>query len=42
MQPHPFTAKEKAGGYLPPPDGPVDFGATNVYRLWFSYEGIHD
>jgi hypothetical protein len=26
----------------PPPDGPVDFGVTNVHRLLWAYEGIFD
>ena len=26
----------------PPPNGPVDFGATGAQFLWWAYQGIHD
>ncbi len=25
----------------PPPDGPVDFGATSIQNLWWAYQGTH-
>src|ERR1017187_1191769 len=25
----------------PPPDGPVDFGATSIQSLWWAYQGTH-
>ena len=34
----PFIARNQMP---PPPDAPVDFGATSVQNLWFAYQGTH-
>ena len=43
--PPPATAggSEALGALVPPPpDGPVDFGATGLQYLWWAYQGTHD
>ena len=37
-QAFPFIARDQMP---PPPDAPVDFGATSVQNLWYAYQGTH-
>ena len=37
-QAFPFIARDQMP---PPPNAPVDFGATSVQNLWFAYQGTH-
>lgn len=39
---HPPERRADQAHLPPPPNGPVDFGVTNIHRLLWAYEGTHD